>query len=414
MRPLNVPVPATLTATYLVPMLTPATAEEARKQTVKAVDTRLTGIMRELTLHRIRQGAVTIGVAPVPDGVPPPGGMHGLTEVVATGAASIMAMPEWYARAAAVALALSLGVPLLDVQSRQTIDPHGALAALPDMRLADPATDDLSIGFSLRPWVGVRAFTDQGRYWAVSRGMRRFGLPEFMVGGCERDLREELTGILAGITWCVWSDLFKRAQSVSKSRWLLSMPRSVQIPAEVRFHRKDIDAAQGVPNRGGSWAEVGLRYQPAEDGNGWLAVCPTRFDIKYGCDGMEDFIANLCHVLFGFEKPRWHYLPGFGVISEAVRSVPEGRRRFTDGELPDDGQFMVRYLGADGEPRWGQVTSWQDDDVAIVHDIGPELAPMTRAAHAVPIQVRRIVDWAIWEEGKGVVEGATTEGVSGP
>jgi hypothetical protein len=414
MRPLNVPVPATLTATYLVPMLTPVTAEEAQKQTVEAVDTRLTGIMRELTLHRIRQGAVTIGVAPVPDEVPLPDGMHGLTEVMATGAASIMAMPEWYARAAAVALALSLGVPLLDVQGHQTIDPHGALAALPDMRLADPATDDLSIGFSLRPWVGVRAFTDQGRHWAVSRGMRRFGLPEFMVGGCERDLREELTGILAGITWCVWSDLFKRAQSVPKSRGLLSMPRSVQIPAEVRFHRKDIDAAQGVPNRGGSWAEIGLRYQPAEDGNDWLAVCPTRLDIKYGCDGMEDFIANLCHVLFGFEKPRWHYLPGFGVISEAVRSVPEGRRRFTDGELPDDGQFMVRYLGADDEPRWGQVTSWQDDDVAIVRDIGPELAPMTRAADAVPIQARRIVDWAIWEDGKGVVEGATTEGVSGP
>jgi len=53
--------------------------------------------------------------------------------------------------------------------------------------------------------------------------------------------------------------------------------------------------------------------------------------------------------------------------------------------------------------------SWTDSDVAIVRDSGPEIAPTVRAGRAVPIETKRIFDWAIWTDGKGVVEGARTE-----
>ena len=103
------------------------------------------------------------------------------------------------------------------------------------------------------------------------------------------------------------------------------------------------------------------------------------------------------------------------VLTATTAAVPEMILRARMAAWPPHGPALsVVDLMLGLNARWGQVTSWADDGVVIVHDIGPELAPMTRAADAVPIQARRIVDWAIWQEGKGVVEGATTEGVSGP
>jgi hypothetical protein len=125
-----------------------------------------------------------------------------------------------------------------------------------------------------------------------------------------------------------------------------------------------------------------------------------------------DYLADICHVLFGFEKPAWYYLPHFGALFEAAGSLQEARRRFNDGELPSDGQLMIRYTtSGDEDFRWARVESWADDDVVMVRDTGRELAPVVRASHAVSVATERIFDWAIWTDGQGVVEGARTEGV---
>jgi Arc/MetJ family transcription regulator len=42
-----------------------------------------------------------------------------------------------------------------------------------------------------------------------------------------------------------------------------------------------------------------------------------------------------------------HYLPDTGALLEAIRSLPEARRRFNDGELPTGAYLMVRYEMAD-------------------------------------------------------------------
>jgi hypothetical protein len=76
----------------------------------------------------------------------------------------------------------------------------------------------------------------------------------------------------------------------------------LRVPAEMDIHRKDLDRARGVPNRGGARTTIGLRLDPAARDRNWLTVLPPG-----GWDtGWEDFIANLCHAMFGFEIT-WSY-----------------------------------------------------------------------------------------------------------
>jgi len=71
MTELVVPVPKTVSAAYVVPVPAPMSTVEARRQTDKAVKSRLTGPLRMLTAEWLAQGAVKIEVEPA--GTPPPG-----------------------------------------------------------------------------------------------------------------------------------------------------------------------------------------------------------------------------------------------------------------------------------------------------------------------------------------------------
>jgi hypothetical protein len=74
---------------------------------------------------------------------------------------------------------------------------------------------------------------------------------------------------------------------------------------------------------------------------------------------------------------------------------------------------MVRYEVADDQPfRWARVESWADDDHAIVSDSSQELSAAIRPDSAVSVDEGRIMDWAIWTDGKGVTEGGLTESVN--
>ena len=57
---------------------------------------------------------------------------------------------------------------------------------------------------------------------------------------------------------------------------------------------------------------VGLEVDPGPNENpgDWLTICPpASWDMSW-----EDFVAGTCHAMFGFEKPRWHYIPEFGAL----------------------------------------------------------------------------------------------------
>jgi hypothetical protein len=423
MKQLYVPVPENLTASYLVPLPTAVTGAEVRHQAIEAVEALVSGPIRMLILEWIFNDAMTIQVAASPDRiVPVPNQPDGLTaeqlarltgarafaQVTATSAASLIAVHEWKALGPAAALAASLGAPLVDAQAIKVLSAPDALTALPDTKFSGTPGDDIRVGLSLQPWVSFHGFAHEGTYWATSEGMRRFGLPEFRVGGCERDLRAELKEILSGVTFRVWSDLVAVAQTTPRATGLVNMPRALPIPAELDIHRKNLDRAQGVPNRGGAATTISLRFDPEHHDRGWLTVCPPS-----GWDtGWDHFVRDLCHAMFGFEKPPWYYLPDTGALLEAIRSLPEARRRFNDGELPAGAHLMIRYEEADDQSfRWARVESWADDDHAIVSDSGQELSPAIKPGPTIPVEKERIMDWAIWIDGRGVTEGALTESI---
>jgi hypothetical protein len=320
MKHLHVPVPANLTARYLVPLPTAMTDAEARYRAVEATEARVSGPIRMLIQHWILNGTTTIQVTATPDRMvpvprqpdwPAPEQLARLTDartfaqITATSAASLIAIHEWKAFGPAAALAASLGVPTVDAQTMKVLSAPDALAALPDTTFSGTPNGDIGVSLSLQPWVSFHGFARDGAYWAVSEGMWRFGLPEFRVGGCARDLGTELREILFGVTFRVWSDLVTAAQATPRATSLASMPRALSIPAELDIHRKDLDRAQGVPNRGGAAITIGLRFDPELHDRGWLTVCPPN-----GWDtGWDHFVHDLCHAMFGFEKPSWHYLP---------------------------------------------------------------------------------------------------------
>jgi len=430
MKQLVLPVPETVSATYIVPMPAPVSTAEARRQAGKAVEARLTGPLRMLTTTWLAQGAVKVKAGPA--GTPPAGLLdkplfgtreqrgfiaraQAFVQFTATQRASLIGVQEWKARGPAGALAAELGAPVLDLQAPQVLTAEEALAALPDTAPTIPASsgDDVTLGLNFKPWVRIHNVDYQGVMGVMSKGMRRFGLPELRMGPASPDLREELAALLNGVAFRIWSDLLARAQETPKVAGLLNLPRFLRVPAEMEIHRRDLDRANGVPNLGGTFTIIGLESDPGpgENPGDWLTVCPPAcWDTSW-----EDFVADTCHGLFGFEKPPWHYIPEFGALIEALaqarQTLPEARSRFLRGDLPPGGRLMVRHDAKDsGELWWARVECWEDAGYAVVRDTGRELTPGVRPGPAVTVETRYIADWGIWVDGRGVVEGAATEG----
>jgi hypothetical protein len=431
MKELVLPVPQTVSATYIVPVPAPMSTVEARRQTGRAVEAGLTGPLRTLTAEWLARGAVKVEVEPA--GTPPAGLLdkshfgtpeqrvflaraRAFVRFSATQRTSLIAMQEWKARGPAAALAVSLGVPVLDPQAVQVLTAEETLAALPDTALTIPASisDDVTVGLSFKPWVRVHDVDHLGVIAVLSDGMRRFGLPELRIGPASPDLRTELTTLLNGVAFRIWPDLVARAQETPNASGLVNLPRVLRVPAEMEIHRRDLDRANGVPNLGGMYTTIGLEVDPAPNENpgDWLTVCPpASWEMDW-----EDFVAETCHAMFGFEKPRWHYIPEFGALldalAKATQTLPEARSRFLRGDMPPGGRLMVRHETADtDELRWAKVESWEDAEHAVVRDIGRELTSGMRPGPPVAIKTRQIADWGIWVDGRGVIEGAETEGV---
>ena len=430
MNELVLPVPKTVSAAYIVPVPTPISTVEARQQASRAVKARLTGPLRTLMAEWLAKGKVKTEVEAA--GPPPPGLLdkelsgtpeqrvflaraHAFVRFSATQRASLIGMQEWKARGPAAALAADLGAPVLDPQALRVLTAEDALAALPDTTSTIPVSisDGITIGLEFKPWVHVDDADYLGMIAVMTDGMRRFGLPELRMGPASPDLREELTTLLNGVAFRVWSDLIARAQDTPNAAGLLNLPRFLRVPAEMDIRRRDLDRANGVPNRGGMSTVIGLQFDPpkSEDSGSWLTVRPPAcWDTSW-----EDFIADTCHAMFAFEKPPWHYIPEFGALvdalAKAAQTLPEARARFLSGDLPPGGRLMVRYNATDAdEHRWARVESWEDAGHAVIRDTGRELAPGVRLGPPVAIETRFIADWGIWVDGSGVVEGAGTEG----
>src|SRR6201999_351714 len=218
------------------------------------------------------------GAADLPQPLPDQGypGSSVFVVVSAAGPSSLMAIHEWKARGPAAALAASIDAPLIDAISLEILDAQEALASLPTVSLSGPPgpDGDLTFGFSLGGWLRFPAFTKHGRYWVVTEGMWRFGLPEFAMGGGDRDLREELQNVLLALAFKVFSGVAEHAQATLQAQGSVKLARSVPVPAELTIGRADLDRARGVPNRGGTFTDIALRLGSPEPGRPCLTVCP--------------------------------------------------------------------------------------------------------------------------------------------
>jgi hypothetical protein len=423
MKYLDVPVPDTLSARYLVPLPVPMTEAEVRWRVIDAIEQRLAGPLRTSVLYWLSHGPVSLGVMPAgwPASMDPYLGdvtskqlerladARAFAVISATERASLIARQEWQARGPAAALAASLQAPLLDAQVPGALGAEDALASLPAMAYEGPT--DMSIRMSPVPWVSfeVRRCLD-GTNWALSRGMRRFGLPELSVGGTTRNLAYELTEILRAVTFRLWTDLVMKAQATPEAEGLLHLPPWLRIPTEMDIHRADLDAARGMPTEGGTSTTIGLDLASFGPGESWLAIRPPASWAK----GLEHFVSEVCHALSGFEEPHWDSMPRVGAFVEAMEQVRETRRRFVAGDLPPGGQLLIRHDAGDTGLRWARVESWPRDDQLTVRDVGRELSPGGRPGVPVAVAAQAIVDWAIWVDGEGVTEGARTESSGWP
>jgi hypothetical protein len=301
MKILNVPVPETLAASYVVPLPSVMTTAQVRRRMVKAVTARLNSPLRAIILDGIGAESTVVDVV-TPAGLPQPlpdrqgHGASVFAVVSAAGPSSLMGVHEWKSRGPAAALAASLGAPLIDAISLETLDAREALASLPTASLSGPPglDPDIAFAFALGPWLRFPSFTVHDRHWVVTEGMWRFGLPEFAIGGGERDLREELQSVLLALAFKIFAGLAEHAQATAHAQELVKLPRSVPIPAELTIGRADLDRARGGPGQGGTCTTIALRLSSPEPGRPCLIVGPPA-----GWDlGRDEFIDTVCHALF--------------------------------------------------------------------------------------------------------------------
>ena len=73
---------------------------------------------------------------------------------------------------------------------------------------------------------------------------------------------------------------------------------------------------------------------------------------------------------------------------------------------------MIKHeISAQGraEYPWAYVTSWADPDRVLGNSSGDAaLDPAIRAGRPIVVDAGTIIDWAIWIDGKGIVEGGQT------
>lgn len=311
-------------------------------------------------------------------------------------------MHEWTARAVATHFARRLDVPVFDVFTPRLADPQALLASL-------PAPEQV---FRLADWLLVPQSAGPAGNWLTTKGLGRFGLPELQAVDVPPQLGGAWASILTGLASRLLS-AWSRALDADAE-----LPAFVPLPGELGVSEADIAQAYGTQPRGEGSARVSLRLDPSTDvdGDSFLTVVPPAdFPASAG-----EFMAGVCEQLFGGGEPDIRYVPSTQAMEDAMAAaragLPQVRQRLLDGAIPLGAQLIVKHrldVAGDGaEYVWAFVTSWADPNqlVATCAD-DAEHDPGVRAGRPVRIDVDAVVDWAIWVDGQGIVEGGFTNAV---
>ena len=409
---LILPVPRLMSAVYLVPVALSAAA--ARDRAAAGLAARVASPVGVAARMMLDSGTLTVAVVPS-SSLPPFGGPPGhrgvdpgLAGVVTATAEFVMIravsspgwppMHEWAGRACAAVLAAEAGVPLVDTATPQVLTADVALRTLP------AAEDDR---FRLADWVLVFQSARRGGLSMTTKGLGRFGLPELQVRYVPPQLGRAWTRVLNGVASRLLS-IWLRA--------LRDQPGSAfaQLPELLEVREGDIARAYDAPRTDGPAVAVRLTFDPSpeDDADSFVSIQPPD---DYPASAGE-FMAGVHAALFGQSGLQIRPLAPSEEMDRAVRAareaLPAVRARFLAGDLPPRAQLMIKHeIAAQGraEYPWAYVTSWADPDRVLGNSAGDAaLDPAVRAGRPIVVDAGAIIDWAIWIDGRGIVEGGQT------
>jgi hypothetical protein len=423
---LILPVPDGLSAAYLVPAPPtgpdpePRSGADLKERLGALLAARLAGPAGAAAEMMLAAGAVTAEALPSSSMPPLPAWLQNhlgvpaelirsveqASELVLIQAAAEPGWPpmhEWAGRACAAVLAEQTGVPLVDAFTPKVMAADAALRTLPAGH--EPG------GFRLAEWMLVFSSPASAGLWLTTSGLGRFGLPELQVRNVPPQMGKAWMTTLTGVASCLlgaWQTALRDRADGAFARF----------PALLEVSQDDVARAYGTaaktgPKTGQS-AAVRLSYDPSpEEGVGtFLSVRPPD---DYPASAGE-FLAGVCAALFGPAEQEVRYLAPSQEMEQAMRSaretLPAARTRFLAGDLPSHGQLMVKHkISAPGQVEypWAYVTSWTDPDKVLGNSAADAtLDPGIRAGRPIVVDAGAVIDWAIWIDGQGIVEGGRT------
>jgi hypothetical protein len=410
---LILPVPELMSAVYLVPLA--LSAQAAKDRATAGLSARVPSPVGVAARMMLDAGAVTVhamsssSLPPVPGPLQEYLGVAGeLIRTVAEASDFVVIrascppgwppMHEWAGRACATVLASQAGVPLVDTDTPKVLAADAALQTL-------PGTEDAR--FRLADWMLVFQSAGIGGLRMTTKGLGRFGLPELQVRNVPPQLGQAWTRVLTGLA----SSLLGTWLNALRDR---PEPAFAQVPAVLEVGEADIARAYDAPVTEGPAVPVRLTFDPSpqDSADSFLSVQPPD---DYPASAGE-FLAGVCAALFGQHELEIRYLAPTDEMARAMRAARNGlpavRARFLAGDLPPRAQLMVKHeisVPGQAEYPWAYVTSWADPDRVLGNSAGDAtLDPGIRAGRPIVVAAETIIDWAIWVDGKGIVEGGQT------
>jgi len=410
---LILPVPELMSAVYLVPLA--LSAQAAKDRATAGLSDRVPSPVGVAARLMLDAGAVTVHamssslLPPVPGPLQEYLGVAGeLIRTVAEASDFVVIrascppgwppMHEWAGRACATVLASQAGVPLVDTGTPKVLAADAALRTL-------PGTEDAS--FRLADWMLVFQSAGIGGLRMTTKGLGRFGLPELQVRNVPPQLGQAWTRVLTGLA----SSLLGTWLNALRDR---AEPAFAQLPAVLEVGEADIARAHDAPVTEAPAVPVRLTFDPSpqDSADSFLSVQPPD---DYPASAGE-FLAGVCAALFGQHELEIRYLAPTDEMARAMRAARNGlpavRARFLAGDLPPRAQLMIKHeisVPGRAEYPWAYVTSWADPDRVLGNSAGDAtLDPGIRAGRPIVVAAETIIDWAIWVDGKGIVEGGQT------
>lgn len=413
---LILPVPDMLQATYLVP--TGGGSAAAKQHAIAALRTRVPDPVGTVARKMLEVGAVRVASVPgsaipaLPAELQEHLGIDRDALDFVSHASSFVSFsaawpPGWppvheaAARGCAAALAADLGAPLVDTFVPIVLEADSAIAALPD------AASQLK----LSEWVLVLQSAASGGLWMTTKGMGRFGLPELQVLNVPPQLGSPWTSLLLGV--CarlldLWLNALRARDGAA----------FVEVPSVFEVGEADVADVYSADPQGGGRVLVRLSFDPAADdsADSFLTVQPPD-DVPFSAG---EYLAYASSEVLGDPGQEVRYLPQTSAMKQAIQAarseLPTVRSRFTDGDLPLGARLMVKHARETSdrtEYPWAYVNSWNDPATVLgssasdgVHDA------QVRAGRPIVVGADAIVDWAIWVEGRGIIEGGVTNAVA--